>query len=280
MTIRPLLLTLAVSAALALGACKDAGKPAAAPGAAADKPPLAMVNGQPVSNEEFVAFVQMQTGKKPEELPAEERKRALDILIGLQAAAQEAEKEGLAQDPETRGRLEFDRLNVLFTALAQKYLKDKKPSDEELKAAYDEKVAEMPKLEYHARHILVEKEEQAREVLAKLAKGAKFEDLAKQYSTDGSKTQGGDLGWQTPQKWVPEFGAAVAALKKGETTKEPVKSQFGYHIIRLDDTRPTAAAPAFDTVKERLIPAVQQQKIKDYVESLKKAAKVEMKAAT
>jgi peptidyl-prolyl cis-trans isomerase C len=274
MTIRFVYLTLAATALLALGACKDAGKPATT--AAPDKPPVATVNEQPVSAELFNTFLQTR-GKKADDLKPEDRKEALDKITAIIAAEQEAEKEGLAQEPETRAQLEFQRLNVMLGALAQKYLKDKPATDAELKAAYDARVAEMPKLEYRARHILVEKEETAQEVLAKLAKGAKFEALAKQYSTDPSKEKGGDLDWHTAAQWVPPFAEAVQKLAKGETTKAPVHSQFGYHIIRLDDTRPTPAPPAFETVKDRLAPAVQNKKFVDYIESLKKAAKIDIK---
>ena len=117
----------------------------------------------------------------------------------------------------------------------------------------------------------------ANDVLAQLAKGAKFEDVAKKASQDaGSKEQGGDLSWFTPDKMVPEFSKAVAAMKKGEVSKEAVKSQFGYHIIKLIDTR-ELQPPAFEQVKDRLGPIIQQHRVRDYIDSLKKSAKIEAK---
>ena len=275
MTTRSLKVTSALAITVALAACNPAAKTKAAEGADA-KPPVAIVNGKAISAAEFALFVQTQTGKKPEDLPPDQKKQAIDVMVGVEAAAQEAEKQGIASDPDTKARLDFDRTQVLFQTLAQKYLKDKTPTDAELKAEYDAKIAEMPKTEYKARHILVKTEPEAKDVLAKLAKGAKFEDLAKAVSIDGSKDKGGDLDWFTPDRMVKPFSDAVAKLQKGETTKEPVQSEFGFHIIRLDDTRPITPPP-FEQVKDRIAPLVQQKKIKDYVEGLRKAAKVEIK---
>lgn len=166
---------------------------------------------------------------------------------------------------------------MLATTLFQNYAKSKTPTDADLKAEYDRQIASMPKVEYHAAHILVKDEAAAKEALAQLAKGAKFEDVAKKMSVDpGSKDMGGDLSWFTPDKMVPEFSAAVATLKKGEVSKEPVKSQFGFHIIKLIDTR-ELTPPAFDQVKDRLGPMIQQHQVRDYIDSLKKSAKIEEK---
>ena len=154
------------------------------------------------------------------------------------------------------------------------YLKDRKPTDAELKAEYDTQVAAMPKMQYKARHILVKTKEEADAIIAELKKGAKFEKLAAEKSLDGSKTNGGDLGWFSPGNMVKPFADAVAGLKKGETTSTPVQSEFGWHVIRLDDTRETAP-PSFDSVKDRLAQIVEAKKFKAYGDSLVKAAKVE-----
>ncbi len=277
MITRSVKLTAALATVLALAACNPAAKPKSADApAAAEKPAVATVNNKTISAAEFALFVQTQTGKKPEDLPVEQRKQALEVLVGVEAAAQEAEKQGLASDPDTKARLDFDRTQLLFQTLAQKFLKDKTPTDAELKAEYDAKIAEMPKTEYKARHILVKTEAEAKDVLAKLAKGAKFEDLAKAVSVDGSKTQGGELGWFGPGQMVKPFSEAVAKLNKGETTKEPVQSEFGFHVIQLEDTR-AVTPPPFDQVKDRLAPMIQQKKVKDYIDSLRKAAKIEIK---
>ena len=266
-------------AALTLGACNkggDATKPAATAATAtpAVEPPAATVNGQPIPASVFAVVVQGQFQKKPSEITPEQRKAVLDQLIDLYVAAQAAEKEGLSKDPEVVARVDFQKANALASALVQKYMKDKTPTDEQLKAEYAKQIATMPKLEYHARHILVKEEAQAKDAIAQLNKGAKFEDLAKKISIDGSKAQGGDLNWFTPERMVKPFSEALEKLKKGEYTKEPVKSEFGWHVIRLEDTRPNNA-PAFDTVKDRLGPMVQQRQLREYIEGLRKTATIQ-----
>jgi peptidyl-prolyl cis-trans isomerase C len=265
-------------ATLTLSACKpgagttgtaaDAAKPADA------APPAATVNGKPIPAEVLAVIVQAQFQKKPSEITPEQRKQILDQLVELYVAAQEADKENVAADPEVAAKMELQRNSALAQALVQKHIKGKTPTDEELKAEYDKQIGSLPKLEYHARHILVKDEAQAKDVIAQLNKGAKFEDLAKKVSIDGSKAQGGDLSWFTPDRMVPPFSAALVKLNKGEYTKEPVKSEFGWHVIRLEDTRPSNP-PSFDSVKDRLAPLVQQRQVKDYLDGLRKAATIQ-----
>jgi len=182
-------------------------------------------------------------------------------------------KDGLDKDPDVAARLQILRLRVLADAESQKYLKDKEPTDAELHAEYDAQVATMDKTEYHARHILVANKELAEQLIKKLKAGAKFEDVAKAESTDGSKTNGGDLGWFTTTRMVKPFGDAVKALKKGEITAEPVQTQFGWHIIKLEDTR-EVTPPPFDQVKNQLNNGVIQKKLQAYVEQLKTTATI------
>ena len=279
MTIRYWTLAPVAIAALGLAACNQAGKgsDAAKDAATAPKPPVATVNGKPISYEAFALAAQGQTQKKVEDLKPEERKKLLETLETLAVVAQEAEKQNVAADPEIATRLEFARQNAVANEFLQKYAKGKTPSDADLKAEYDHQIATMPKEEFKARHILVKDEQTAKDAIVQLGKGAKFEDLARKLSTDeGSKKNGGDLNWFTPDKMVPPFSAAVSKLKKGEYTKEPVKSDFGYHVIRLDDTRPVSLPP-YDAVKDRLAPMVQQRQVRDYIDSLRKAAKIEEK---
>jgi len=275
MITRSLRFPLALAVACALAACNPAAKNKSATVAEA-KPPVAIVNGKPITAADFAFFVQAQTGKKVEELQPDQKKQAVDVLTGIQAAAQEAEKEGLANDPETKARLDFERTQALLQALVQKYVKDHTPTDAELKAEYDTRIAEMPKTEYKARHILVKTEAEAKDVIAKLGKGAKFEDLAKAVSMDGAKSQGGELGWFRQGQMVAPFYDAVTKMEKGEVTKVPVQSEFGFHVIQLEDTRPMTPPP-FDQVKEQVARNVQQTKVKDYIDGLKKTAKVEIK---
>lgn len=142
------------------------------------------------------------------------------------------------------------RLQVLEAAKSEAFLKDKKATDDEVRAEYDKRIASMPKTQYKARHILVGGEDAAKSIIAQLRKGAKFEDLAKAQSLDSSKSSGGDLGWFNASGMVKPFADAVAALKKGEVTATPVKTEYGWHVIRLDDTRDTPVPP-LDQVKHR-----------------------------
>lgn len=273
MTTRKLLPLVIAASAIAIVGCK----PHAKDGAAAEAPPVATINGTPISAAAFQVWVSAQTNKKVEELTPDQKKEMLKGLEGLYVSAQEAEKQNVGADPQVAARIDLDRMNVLATTLFQNYAKSKTPTEADLKAEYDRQIASMPKVEYHAAHILLKDEAAAKDALAQLAKGAKFEDLAKKVSEDpGSKGMGGDLNWFTADKMVPEFSAAVATMKKGEVSKEAVKSQFGYHIIKLIDTR-ELTPPPYDQVKDRLAPMIQQRQVHDYIDSLKKSAKIDEK---
>lgn len=260
-------------ALLLMAACNQQGdKTAAAPAAAK---PVATVNGTPLSRDLYEFFVKSGSGKGSSELTGEQRDQALDTLVRAELVAQQATKDGVDQKGDAPKQLALMRLQVLEQAAALNYLKDRKATDAETKAEYDSMVAAMPRMEYHAHHILLKSKEEADAVLASLKKGKKFEALATAQSADpGSKTNGGDLGWFSPSGVVKEFSAALSQLKKGQTTEAPVKSEFGWHVIRLDDTRETTP-PALDTIKDRLTQRVEAKKFKTYEEGLLKAAKVE-----
>ena len=261
-----------VTALLLLAACaQKSAQPAA--GATTGKP-VATVNGQALTTAQFELFSKAVSGKASTELNAAQRAQALDTLVRAEAVAQQAEKEGLDKQGDAPPSLALARLQILEQAAMTNFLKDHKATDAELKAEYDTQVAAMPKTQYKARHILVKTKEEADQIIAQLNKGAKFEKLAADHSLDGSKTNGGDLGWFSPQNMVKPFADAVAALKKGETTKSPVQTEFGWHIIRLDDTRETTP-PAYDTVKDRLVQIVEAKKFKAYGDGLVSVAKVE-----
>ena len=273
MTTRIWIPALVAVAALGLAACN----PKAGQGttAGSSKPPVATVNGKPISAEAFAVWAQAQTNKKVEELAPDQRKQVLEGLENLYVSAQEAERQNVGADPDVAARIELDRMNLLAAAMFQKYMKEKTASDADLKAEYERQIAGMPKQEFHASHILVKEEAQAKDVIAQLGKGAKFDALAKKYSIDpGSKDHGGDLNWFTPDKMVKPFSEAVGKLTKGEYTKEPVQTQFGWHVIRLEDTRPLTPPP-FEAVKDRLGQFVQQRQVHEYIDTLRKAAKIE-----
>ena len=269
--------SIATLAAL-LAACNkgpEAQAPAAAP-AKTDAATVATVNGTPISRAVFDIYIKsllQQSGKTPADLSPEQKSQVLDELIGMQLISSEAVKAGLDKDPDVVARLELLRMRVLTDAQSQKILKDKEPTDAELHAQYDTAIAALDKTEYKGRHILVASKEKAQELIKKIKGGAKFEDVAKAESTDSSKTNGGDLGWFTPTRMAKPFGDAVRSMKKGEMTQEPVQTQFGWHIIRIDDTR-EATPPPFDQVKPQLTNQIIQKKLLDYVDGLKKTATI------
>jgi peptidyl-prolyl cis-trans isomerase C len=237
--------------------------------------PVATVNGQPVSRELFDFLAKNMANKAPGDMTEEQRNQLLDNLIRAEVVAQQAEKDGLDKKGDTKETLAVQRLQLLQDAAANEYLKDRTPTDAELKAEYDTYVASQPKTEYKARHILVKSEDEAKAIIEKLnKKSAKFEDLAKAESIDGSKASGGELGWFKTTSMVKPFGDAILALKKGEITQTPVKTDFGYHVIQLEDMRDTTPAP-FDSIKDRLAQSVKAKKFKDYQDQLMKNAKIE-----
>jgi peptidyl-prolyl cis-trans isomerase C len=268
---------IAVSALIALASLAACNKPqpAAAPQSAAAPPPVATVNGSPISRSEFDLFVKDILQGKKQELTAEQKDQVLDDLINMQLLADQAEKDGLQNDPDTLAQLHLLHMRVLADAESQKYIKALQPSDADLKAEYETAIAAMDKTEYKARHILVASKEDGESIIKKLKGGAKFEDLAKSQSTDtGSKNSGGELGWFTTSRMVKPFADAVVALKKGEITQEPVQTQFGWHVIQLEDTR-DKTPPPFDQVKPQLTNQVIRKKLQAYVADLKKNAKIE-----
>ncbi len=252
---------------LLLAACKPSDT-------AAPVKPIATVNGAAISRDIFEFYVKNVAGKASAELTAEQRTQLLDNLVRAEAVAQQAAKEGLDKAGDAASQLFLMRLQVLEQAKSEAYLKDKKASDDEVRAEYDKRVAAMPKQQYKARHILVNSEDAAKTIIAQLRKGAKFEDLAKAQSLDSSKSSGGDLGWFNASGMVKPFADAVAALKKGEVTAAPVKTEYGWHVIRLDDLRDTPVPP-LEQVKAQVEQLVLQNKWKSYGDDLLKTAKVE-----
>jgi peptidyl-prolyl cis-trans isomerase C len=255
----------------ALAACQ----PKTAGTASDNSPVVATVNGVPVTRNFYDFYIKGITGgKSPADLTAEQRGIALDNLIRAQVVADQAVKEGLDKTGDTAYMLELARLNVLQQGVQERYLKDRQPTEQELRAEYETQLAAMPKTEYHARHILVATEPFAQKIIERLDKGEKFDTLAKAESMDSSKNNGGDLGWFTPGRMVPEFAGAVMALKPGEYTHKPVQTQYGWHVIQLLETR-EVTPPPFEQVRQRLVQVVQSKKFRLYQDELLRNAKVE-----
>ena len=234
----------------------------------------AIVNGKPIPKARMDTLAQ-QLASAGRPVTPEMQGQLREEVIAREVFMQEAAKQGLDKTDDYKNQLELARQAILIRQLFENYRKTNAVSDADVKAEYDKFVAANSGKEYKARHILVETEDQAKKALADLKKGQKFEDLAKKLSKDpGSGAKGGDLDWASPASFVPEFSEALIKLKKGETTPEPVKSQFGYHIIRVDDIR-QAELPKFDDVKPQIAQQLSQQKLQKYQEELRAKAKVE-----
>lgn len=267
---------MALGVVLALAACSKTATDKPAPAAVVPaKPPLVTVNGKPISNELFEDYAQAVARKPSSELSQEDRDQIKENLVRITLIADQAEKDGLTKDPEVATRLELSRLNLLQQASAQKYLKERTPTEEELRAEFDAQVAATPLVEYHARHILVSSEDVAKKVIGQLKGGADFGNLAKRLSADkGSAVKGGDLDWFAPNAMVKPFGDALALLKNGEVTKSPVQTEYGFHVIQLLGTR-DRTPPAYDDVKERLSQIVLTKKFKAHSDEMLKNAKID-----
>jgi peptidyl-prolyl cis-trans isomerase C len=268
---------LAIAVLTACAKTEQSAAPAATDKSVPAPASVAIVNGATITRSEYDIYVKGLLQGKQQELTPEQKNQVLDELISMELLSVQAEKDGLDKDPDTAAQLQVLRIRVLADAASQKVLKGQEPTDAQLKAEYETAVASMDKTEYHARHILVATKDQADQIIKKLKGGAKFEDLAKAQSLDtGSKANGGDLGWFTTSRMVKPFADAVKALKKGEVTPEPVQTQYGWHVIQLEDTR-EAAPPPFDQVKAQLTNSLVRKKLQAYVEDLKKNAKIEKK---
>jgi len=263
-------------ALLTLSACDSKDK-AAAP--AAKEEIVATVNGKTISKSR-VDMILQQGGHAGQADSPEARRAVTDQLIMQMLIAEEAAKKGLDKSQEVAEQLDLVKLTVLSNAYVMDYIKTHQPSDQELKAEYDRIKASIGAGEYKARHILVETEAEASDIIAKLRQTpGDFEKLAIEKSMDpGSKANGGDLGWFEPGRMVPEFSAALAKMQKGQFSDAPVKTQYGYHVILLEDTKPIEA-PAFEVVKPQLAEGLQQQNLKKQMDEIKAKAKIEMPAA-
>ncbi len=241
---------------------------------AANAQNLAIVNGKAVPLSRVEALSQ-QVARSGRQITPEIEKQIKDEVIAREIFLQEAHKQGLDTTEDFKVQMELARQTILIRDLFTNYQKANAVTDADIKAEYDKFAAANSGKEYKARHILVEKEADAKAIIAQLKKGGKFEEIAKKSSKDpGSGAKGGDLDWAPAGNYVAEFAQALAALTKGKMTETPVKSQFGYHIIRLDDVR-DAQLPALETVKPQVAQQLQQQKLAKYQEELRSKAKVE-----
>jgi peptidyl-prolyl cis-trans isomerase C len=234
---------------------------------------LAVVNGKPVPSSRVEALKQ-QVERSGRPVTPEILAQIKEELIAREIFMQEARKRGLEASEDYKTQLELARQSLLIRELFANFQKKNPVTDAEIKAEYDKFVAANGGKEYRARHILVEKEDEAKALIADLKKGGKFEDLAKKASKDpGSGANGGDLDWASAASYVPEFASALVKLEKGQLTDVPVKSQFGFHVIRVDDIR-EAQLPKLEDVKPQITQQLTQTKLGKFQEDLRAKAKV------
>jgi len=278
-TIRSGILLASAASLLTISACNPAkeAKPADLPSTG---PAAATVNGAAISQRTVDMIAKQGAGAGRPDTP-ESRQSIIDQLALQVVIAQVAIKKGLDKTPEVADQIEVMKQSVLANAYVQDFIKTNQVTDDMVKAEYARIKATITGTEYKASHILVEKESEAGDIIAKLKKDPKvFEKLAMERSKDpGSKAKGGDLGWVDLSRMVPEFSAALSKLEKGSFTQEPVKTRFGYHVIRLDDSKPIEAPP-MEEVKPQLSQQLQQQAVKKQLDALKAGAKIEIAGAS
>ena len=219
---------------------------------------VAVVNGKAIPTSRVDAMVKQMVQQGQKDTP-EMRSMIKDELINREVLAQEADRQGVANRPEIKNQIDLARQSIVIRAMAQEFITKNPVKDEEMKAEYDKFKASQSGKEYHARHIQVEKED---------------EELAKGTKDTGSATNGGDLGWAPQDAFVKPFSDAMVALKAGEITQTPVQTQFGYHVIKLEEVR-DAQLPAFDEVKGQIAESLQQRKLQEFQQGLKKKAKIQ-----
>ncbi|MCK9282900.1 MAG: peptidylprolyl isomerase [Rhodocyclaceae bacterium] len=234
---------------------------------------VATVNGKaiPKTRVELLVAAQKAQGRPDSD---DLRNAIRERLIMLEVVVQEAQKKGLDKKPETVAQMDMARQDVLINAYLGEYVRAHQISAETIQKEYDNYKTSMGDREYKARHILVEKEDEARDIIARLKKGEKFEDLARQSKDPGSREKGGDLDWSVPSNYVKPFAEALTKLEKGKYTEIPVKSDFGWHVILLEDAR--AFTPVgMEELKPQIVQSLQRQLVDQHVQELRSKSKVE-----
>ena len=234
---------------------------------------IAVVNGKPITKAREDAWIE-QIKKQGQQDTPQLRTQIKDQLIQREIFMQEVGKRGLAEKPDVKFQLEVQRQNALIQALMRDELSRNPVTDAQVKAAYDEQNKATGSKEYKARHILVESEAEAKDITAQIRKGAKFEDLARKSKDPGSAQKGGELEWAGAGNYVKPFSDAMVKLDKGQMTEAPVQSQFGWHVIRVDDVR-EAQVPPLEQVAPQIREALQQQRVAAFAEQLRKNAKIQ-----
>lgn len=269
-------LPLALAMALGLPALAQAEAPAEAPSANSGSRVLVEVNGEPVQENHFLVY-RAQRGGRGKPMDQQTQLSLLNELVNTVILAQDAAGKGLEKDPEVKSAMDVARYRILAEVALQQYLEQHPVTDQDIEAAYKTEFADAKRTEYKASHILLKTEDEAKAVIAELDKGADFAELAKQKSTGPSGPKGGDLGWFEAGQMVKPFSDAVAGMDKGSHSKTPVQTQFGWHVIKLEDTRPQTP-PKLDEVHDQLEQELQRARVTEYVNDIRAKANVEIMA--
>ena len=235
---------------------------------------IAVVNGTPIPKARADALIDQLVHQGQQNTP-QLQMAVREELVNREILMQEALRRGLPNRPDIKAQIAVAQQTVVLRALIEDFVKNNTPTDAEVTARYNALIKDAGGKEYHLHHILVDNEQQAKDLIAKIKAGASFEDLAKQFSKDpGSGKNGGDLDWSDPKAYVPEFADAATHLQKGQMTDTPVHTQFGWHIIRVDDVR-NITPPPLEQVRPQIVQQIQQEKLQAFEEGLRKNAKIQ-----
>ena len=256
-----------------LSACNQEQTPARSNSAALGPGQVATVNGEPLPESLFRLYVINASQKSPDDLTAEQRDSAIEDLVRLKLLAASAEERGLPNERTVAAELELQRLQLIARSMALRYLEENPATDAEIQKMYEDNLPRLAGLEYKARHILVDSADEAAAVIAELQQGKEFVALAQERSGGPTGPNGGDLGWFSAESMVLPVAQAVQSMQVGSFSTEPVQTDFGYHVLLLEDTR-AREAPALESVREELKNAVDRNKIQELVNSLRNTAEV------
>jgi peptidyl-prolyl cis-trans isomerase C len=268
-----------LSAAGALAVLVATGGPLLLAPSAAQAQNVAIVNGKPVPKSRVTTLLTQASRQGGQPVTPELEQRVRDEVVLREIFMQEAERRGLTTTPDYRAQVELARQSILIRQLFEDQEKKNPVTEAEIQAEYDKFKAQAGGTEYRASHILVEKEDEAKALIAQIKGGAKFDELAKKHSKDpGSGARGGDLDFAPAGAYVPEFSQAMVKLEKGKMTEAPVRTQFGWHIIRLEDQR-QAQFPPFEEVKTQIQQRLSQQRMAQFRDDIRAKAKTDYKFA-
>jgi peptidyl-prolyl cis-trans isomerase C len=234
---------------------------------------VATVDGKRIPESVFRIYTLNALQRNADDLSPEERQRVIDDLVYVLVLANEGEKSGLLEQRAMAAELELIRWQSIARAVTQRYREQNPPTDAEIRALYDENLPRLAARQYHARHILVATEAEAAALIVQIDAGGDFVALANQHSTDGDGQSGGDLGWVTADSVVEPFGETIRTMENGAYTRTPVQTQYGWHVIKVDDSR-EGQAPDIESVRGELTAAVERRKLDEYIRGLREAAAV------